>query len=150
MIPSVHHGWHTCTSNRVQLTQQPDFRSHTLISTWCRSSSSSISRSLLRSCALVSSSSFLLISQKALILSCTHMHAVLGDSWLKPERWPEQQLANIELQWETTFKLHSSAEQLMLCKWNGSERHACLVQCCMLPTCKLVCESRTSNCDATK
>ena len=46
---------------------------HTLISTSWRSSISSISRSLLRSWALESSSSFLLISQNALILSYNSM-----------------------------------------------------------------------------
>lgn len=41
----------------------------TLISTWCRSSASSISRSLLRSSAFFSSSCRRVISQKVWILS---------------------------------------------------------------------------------
>lgn len=54
----------------------------TLSSRWCMSSASSVCLSWLRISAFLSSSSFLVISQKALILSCsyhasTHMHGQL-------------------------------------------------------------------------
>jgi hypothetical protein len=56
----------------------------TLSSRWCMSSASSVCLSWLRISAFLSSSSFFVISQKALILSCRQNHQQMASQPCKP------------------------------------------------------------------